>query len=562
MLRGASWLLAVLFVGCVRPVRVETRETPVETGLEVPFVADGVRRWDFGDGSAPVSSAQLTHAFSKAGRYVVRGFEGEALREQVTLIVSPRGVFHLVPPDVKWAVMARGLEDLPPAVDFAERLVGAASTQNWLERYPLHGWALDQATAGAQWVDPREGLAYFAWDDSDEVRLSVVGVTSAKDALAALETWLLDRGWNFVSEVQGLARFEQEERALDLFVDRGALYAVDAPLTRRQPGVQQRIAAAPSLGLEQDGKVASALDQLPSGALVVWARAPVGAAWLQLAGTVRLSGDEAHLEARLIGAAPLWTVPPSEGPRLLSHAPEGPIAAAVASIAPRQLADLVLGTEGTPRRKGIHEDLSLQGAELERALDGLAGTFDATLYVDVESFVRKTIEAGGRPQPQATLLFEAAVKDRAPVEALLDAWVRRWQVPVTKSVERQLRLWRGSASGRRVEIALTHQALFAQSGASVGSREPADLTQSLGTRFEGAFGPGHVSVFFDVGQLRRELLTPRLMDDVDPRNALTAQALAVTVLDRLTQLDLALFDASPTADGAAIQAVVRLRAKD
>jgi hypothetical protein len=175
-MRGAPWLLVVLALGCVRPVHVETRETPVEAGLDVPFQARSSRRWDFGDGSPPVVSAQTTHAFAKAGRFVVRGFDGDALREQVSVIVSPRSVFHLVPPDVHWAVLARGLEELPPAVDFAERLVGPGRTQSWLERYPLHGWALDQATAGAQWVDPREGLASFGWEDSDEVRLSVVGV--------------------------------------------------------------------------------------------------------------------------------------------------------------------------------------------------------------------------------------------------------------------------------------------------------------------------------------------------------------------------------------------------
>ncbi len=561
--RGAPWLLVVLALGCVRPVHVETRETPVEAGLEVPFAADGVRRWDFGDGAPPTTSAQLTHAFPKAGRYVVRGFEGDSLREQVTVIVSPRSAFHLVPPDVAWAVISRGLEDLAPAVDFAERLVGAAATQEWLDRYPLHGWALDQATAGSRWVDPREGLAFFAWDDSDDVRLSVVGITHGPESMGALKAWLLDRGWSFVSEVQGLSRFEQDSRALDLFVDRGALFAVDAPLTRRQPGVQQRVSAASALGLELDGSVATALDRLPSGGLVTWLRAPAGLAWRQLAGTVRLEGDEAHFEARLIGPAALWSVPAVAGPRLLGRAPEGPIAVAVATIAPREAAALVLGSPGTQRRKIYDEEFLAQGADLERALEeGLAGTLDASLYVDVEGFVRSTIASGGRPQPQATLLLEAAVKQASPVEALIEALATRWQVPLALVREQQLRLWRGTLGARPLELALTERALFLKAGAPVASRAPTDLARTLGERFEGSFGPGHLSVFFDFGQLRRELLQPRLMDDVDPRRALTAQALAVTLLDRLTQLDFALLDLQPTPDGAAVQAIVRLRPKE
>lgn len=560
-MRGAPWLLVVLTLGCVRPVRVETRETPVEAGLDVPFSASSSRRWDFGDGSTPVVGAQTTHAFAKAGRFVVRGFEGDALREQVSIIVAPRSVFHLVPPDVQWAVLARGLEELPPAVDFAERLVGPGSTQSWLERYPLHGWALDQASAGAQWVDPREGLAFFGWEDSDDVRLSVVGVVDGQAAMTALETWLVERGWERVSAVQGLHRLELEARALDLFVDRGALFAVDSPLTRRQPGVQQRIAAASSLGLEADGPTATALDALPSGGLVLWARAPAGLSWKQLAGTLRLTPTEAHFEAKLLAPGPLWAVPVVSGSRLLTRAPEAPIAVGVASIEPRQLAALVLGAPGTQRRNIVDRELLADGVDLDRAIEGFAGTFDTSAYVDVEGFVRSTIAAGGRPQPQGTLLFEAPVKDSAPIEALVDALVRRWQLEVKKTRERQLRVWRGTLAGRPLDVALTEQGLFVKVGASLSAREPMDVGRMLADRFEGAFGAGHLSLVFDVGQLRQELLLPRLMTGVDPRQALTAQALAVTVIDRLTQLDLALIDLSPTPDGAALQAVVRLRPK-
>lgn len=560
MLRGAPWLLVVLALGCARPVRIDRREAPVEAGLDVPFLSHAVLRWDFGDGTPPTRGAQVTHAFAKAGRYEVRGFEGEALREQVSVLVVPRAPFHLVPPDVQWAVIARGLEELPPVIDFAERLSGPERMQAWLEQYPLHGWALDQASAGTQWVDPREGLAFFAWGDGgDDVRLSVVGVTEGAGALAAVKAWLTDRGWTAVSEVQGLQRMELDARALDLFVDRGALYAVDAPLTGRQPGVQQRIAAASALGLEADGPTAAALDALPSGGLVLWLRGPEGAGWKQLGGTLRLTKDEAHFEARLLGAGPLWAVPESSAARLLSRAPEAPIAVGVASIEPRQLAALLLGAPGTQRRNILERELQAQGAELDRALAGLAGTFDASMYFDVEGFVRSTLAAGGRPQPQGTLLVEAAVKDAAAVEALIDALLRRWGLTLTRSHEQQLRLWRGDVAGRAIDLALTERGLFVKLGSSVGGREPVDLSRELAARFDGAFGPGHVSVLFDFGQLRQELLLPRLMKDVDPRQALTAQALAATLLDRLTQLDLAVIDLSPTPEGAALQAVIRLR---
>ena len=148
-----------------------------------------------------------------------------------------------------------------------------------------------------------------------------------------------------------------------------------------------------------------------------------------------------------------------------------------------------------------------------------------------------------------------------PLEALIDAFGRRWDLGLVRAREKQLRLWRGLLFDRPLEFALTDQALFAKAGSAIDGRDPADLSQALSARFEGAFGPGHASVFLDVGQLRRELLRPRLMTDVDPRRALPAQALAATLLDRLTQLESALVDLAPSPTGANIQAVLRLRPK-
>ena len=160
------------------------------------------------------------------------------------------------------------------------------------------------------------------------------------------------------------------------------------------------------------------------------------------------------------------------------------------------------------------------------------------------------------------MLFEAPVTTAEPIEALVDAMGLRWGFELTKAREQQLRVWRGAFFDRPLEVALTDKSLFAKAGSGIDERESVDLAQSLSKRFDGAFGAGHVSVFLDVGQLRRELLQPRLMTDLDPRRALTAQALAVTLLDRLTQLDSALIDLSPAADGAVVQAVLTLRPRE
>lgn len=561
--RGAQLLLVLALASCAVPVRREVREAPVEAGVQVPFSAPEPRRWEFGDGTPPLEGATVQHAFSRAGRYVVRGFEGKALRDELSVVVRPRSALRLVPSDASFALVARALDELAPLVDFGERLGGPEAVERVFDTYPLLAWAFEQASApGAGAVDPLEGVATWSWDDASFARLSVVGVRDDAAALAALREWLPARGWTFVSEVAGLTRYEQEERSLDLFVDRGALYAVDTPLTARLPGAQARLAAGSALGLELDGPVATALDQLPSGGLVVFARAPEVLSWRFLTAAVRLSDDEAHLEGRLQGRGPLWAVPRGRASTLLSRAPEGPVLVASASLPPSELAALLLGAPGAPRRKELELALQPEGMSLERVVAAFTGSFELGLYADVPGFVRGTLRAGGRPVPAGTLLFEAPITEREPVQRLVAALGERWGLGLERRDEKAFSVWRGRALSNPVEIALTAETLFAKAGSGLSERESTDLAGALTRRFEGAFGPGHASLFVDLGQLRRELLQPRLMDDVDPRRALTAQALAVTIIDRFTQLDSALLDLAPSPDGASVQVVLKLRPRE
>ena len=80
----ASLLLCVCLASCVRAVREERREQPVDTGSEVKLSAEGERRWDFGDGSPPVAGTAVAHAFDKAGRYEVKAFEQERVTDRIS----------------------------------------------------------------------------------------------------------------------------------------------------------------------------------------------------------------------------------------------------------------------------------------------------------------------------------------------------------------------------------------------------------------------------------------------------------------------------------------------
>jgi hypothetical protein len=248
--------------------------------------------------------------------------------------------------------------------------------------------------------------------------------------------------------------------------------------------------------------------------------------------------------------------------RLLTQAPAGPIAVASATLSPGALLSLGGLGRGTPRYRELAGAMAAEGVDLEAALAGFEGAFDAAAYFDVPGFVRSTLANDGRPEPEVSLLVEAPVKANDALKRLVEVHARNGLDGAKRQEEGGVTLWRGAWRGRPVDVALSKEALFVKAGAPVDDREPVDLSTELGQRYEGAFAPGHVSLFFDVGQLRRELMMPRLMDDVDPRRALPAQALAVTFLDRLTRLDSVMLDAAPDEQGAVLHAVVTLRAAD
>jgi len=129
----------------------------------------------------------------------------------------------------------------------------------------------------------------------------------------------------------------------------------------------------------------------------------------------------------------------------------------------------------------------------------------------------------------------------------------------SRAQDKALNVWRFRALGEPVEIALTPGTLFIKAGVPVKGRAGTDLVARWRKQYDQAFAPGHVSLLFDVGQLRRELMVPRFIEGLDPRQVVTAQAIAQTLLDRLTQLEAVVIDVAPDARGATVQAVVRVR---
>lgn len=554
---SALFLFALAVGGCGRGVRATVLETPLVAGVPAPFRADRPLRWDFGDESPPQLGAEVMHAFARAGRFRVRGFDGDVLRAEVTVLVEPRAVFHAVPADADRVLAIRSLDELSAAVDFAERLLGGEATDRLLARWPAVGFAVGESSEAGP-LDAREGAAVFTWPE-EQLEVSLVGVVDDRGALAAFGAWLGEHGWSKAGEVEGVSRFESAEGNLDVFVDRGVLYAVAAPPTHREASVRARVAAMDARGLEADGPSAAALNELAAGGVVLFVRPPQGASWSLVTLAVQVLGDRAWVTGRALAKGPLWAAPKVEGRRLLSQAPVGPVAVASAALPARALLALCGLGKGTSGYEELARALAAEGIELEAALASFRGAFDAAIYFDVPGFVRGTLANGGRPQPAATVWLEAPITPSPALERLVAVWAPKLLEGAKRLGSEGAVRWRGTFWGRPVEAVLSQEALTVKGGAPVDERETVSLSDELKRRFEGAFGPGHVSLFVDIGQLRRELLTPRLMSDVDLRSALTAQALAATFLDHLTQLDSLMLDAAADPRGAVLQAVLTLR---
>jgi hypothetical protein len=477
---------------------------------------------------------------------VVRGTEGDSLRDEITLAVMPRPVSHQVPPDAHWAVLIAQAGGLAQLTDAVEKLVGADLVQRWLELHPVAAWASEARETGSAWLDPAEALALWAWPEHPEAVVTTVDVTS-REAMRELEDWLLAHQWARVSTVQGLARFEREDRALDLFFDRGAIYAVESSLTGRVASAQQRIAAAPAQGLTLDPEVAAALDALPTGTVQTWQRAAKGLPYRSIAGAVRFTNDSATWEGRIASPVPLWPDGPAATSRLVRNAPESP----------SLMLSISAPVDGVAKAWTGFPELSAESPEVLAGLAGLGQPLDLLLYPDVPGFIRATLAGDGLPKPRGAVLLEVPVRAPGAVAIMLRALFTRWDWSLTEKKVGETLKWLGVVGGQPLDVTLTPTGLFVRSG-QPDERATVDLSTVRATRFE----PGHLALEVDVGALRRELLRPYRLEGVDPRRSLSTQAAATTVLDRLTSLELATLDVKPDLQGARFELTLRFRLRD
>lgn len=546
-------------LSCARAIRVEQREQAVDTGQRIGFQADGPRRWDFGDGTS-AEGRSVEHAFATAGRYDVRGFDGRALADRISVLVQPRQVFRAIAPGAEAALVFRTLDDVAPSVDFVERLGSAGPVQASLERAPVLAFLLEPGE-GARALDRAEGAGLYVPAGASAL-VSFFGVTDEALALRAFRAFLEERGWQRDRDARAGALVAGPTRA-ELFADRGVVYFVTSTNEAQVAWAADAVRDAPGRGLESEPAAAHALAELASGGVALFVRAAAFARagrnvrpgrWSFFVGALRFAGDEGRLVARLLADRPLWSTPPPSRPeRLLAHAPEGLIAAFAMDVPLPEVLDAL----GLSPLDGGDDD-----EEVRAGLEVLSRRFELAVSFDLRAFLEATLRGGGRPAPRVTLLGEAAVPDRAAVSRVLERALARARAPVEVAREKAFTVWRSEVEGHPLELALGPDTLFLRLGRPLSGVAPVDLVAALARRVEGACGPGHLTALVDLGALKRQLLDPVLIPGVDPRRQLAAQALTATFVSQLTAIDEVLVDLAPSPTGATLQVELRLSKRE
>ncbi|MBK7861724.1 MAG: hypothetical protein IPJ65_24535 [Archangiaceae bacterium] len=545
--------------GCLR-THFERRSVPVDTGLPLSFGEEGgaVLSWDFGDGSPRVEAAHVERAFTRGGHYVVRATAGEQLVWQIELDAMPRPVTRAVPAAAEWAVFAPQVKgDFNGSLDFFERVLGPGNLQSVLDGTLLAALAIDSTAMGAL-VDPLKGFGAFRLGGLD----ATVVLLGVQDERAAMDE--LDARLHGTDLGQGARGFETKEGARALvFADRGYLYAVFPHDPQVAAQVMQAVRAADARGLELN----AAYRSLPAGQTgrVVMLAAPLQKAQLPidaLWATVNVSGNRAQLEGRLFSKDLLWqTQGQPSATALLSRAWEGPVLAASLRLPPGLLRSML--EKGSPEREASRQRLLSHGIDIERMVKALTGDVGALMWFDAEAFLRNLIEGSERPEPRGAALVEVQLSDGKAWESAVGQMLEVF-LPVRPKLQQRSdgSVWSTRLAGQDAQLTVAAKSMRVELGSGLRGRTLVDLSALLGQRFDGAFGKGHASLLFDVGRLKAELETPRMIEGLDPMKVVTVQGFASAFLDRYTAIDHVLLDLAPLPDGAALKGRIVLKEKE
>lgn len=585
--------LVVTAAGCHRAVKPDVGgDRTAEAGVPVAFGSAAekapVVTWDFGDG-ARQDGARVTHAYPRAGTYTVRALhEGQEVGHAV-LTVVPRPLLRAMPADTTMALYVPRLRgNVEPLVRFYEQLIGPENARRSLEAAPLVALVLQSLGEGAGpgVVDPEEGLGFFMTPGFDGV-VGLLGVTDPKAALEAAASEFESAGDSVERETDDSVRVRPPDGSLVvLFVDRGYLYLampeeVSSGATAQVGGVpppspppsgsrdvealRREVAGLTGPGLSEAPLLAELRGKVAEGNVYLFTRptepqAPGGVRGVLVSAKAAQAG--ADVDGFLSTEKPLFGGKRGPDSALLNQAPQGPVAAALLSVPPEEMAKLVFGAPGSDTRKQAVERMRAQGMDAEALLGALRGDVAVLAYFNAPAFYKNFL-ANKRPDVRGTLLVDAGLTRAEPVVEALSRWLEtNSSMRVEKRTEGNLTRFRARFMEQPVLLTVAPERATLQVGEPVEGRPRGDVSAALRQRFgteAGAFEEGHMSLVLDLGRLRQELEAPGDIPGIPSAQLNAARAFGTAFLDQVTPLDHAYLDFTPAEGGGRLKGRFVLR---
>ncbi|HYH99120.1 PKD domain-containing protein [Hyalangium sp.] len=574
----------LLAPGCHRAAKPEVGpDRTVEAGLPVGFgsAQEGAPEvtWNFGDGTPTQKAARVSHAFPRSGTFTVQALEGATELGRALVTVVPRPVLRAIPADATVAIYVPQLRgSVEPLVDFYERLVGPDIARRQIEEAPLLPMILQSVRGDTSMVDPEEGFGLFSVPVF-EGSVAVLGVVDGPAAVEALVRDFESEGLTAQRQADGSARIElRESEPLTVFVDRGYLYLampdteeakegepVKASLSSPDAeGLRRYVMGFSGPGLSESPLLATLRGKVEEGNLYLFTRFPEKEQADGFPGffsSLRVKEGRAELDGFMASDKVLLSGKQGPVPTLLEKAPVGPVAAAMVSIPPDELAKALVGAPGSPRRAEALDSWRKEGIDAEALISAVRGDVTLLVYFDAPAFYRNFL-TNKRPEPRGAVLLEAGLTRPEPVVAALKKAFEAGSWNVETIQEKSVTRFRTRLMDQPMVFTVAADRLSLQAGEALEARPRENVAAGLRERFgASAFGPSHLSLMVDMGRLRAEMDAPGQVPGVPAGQLAAAKAFGGAFLDQLTPFEHAFMDLSPEEGGARLRGRIVVRTR-
>ncbi|MFL5343548.1 MAG: PKD domain-containing protein [Hyalangium sp.] len=574
----------LLAAGCHHTVRPELGpDRTVEAGIPVEFgaVQEGTPEvsWDFGDGTPAQKASHVSHAFARSGTYAVRALDGTTEVGRAQLTVAPRPVLRAIPSDATVAIYVPQLRgSVEPLVDFYERLVGPDVAQRQMEETPFLPMVLQSVKGDSSAVDPEEGFGLFAVP-TFEGTVALLGVTDGQAAMEAVVKEFESEGHKARRQEDGSVRIELNgAEPVTAFLDRGYLYLAmpqkeeakegePVKASTSSPdaeGLRRYVAGFTGPGLSESPLLTRLRGKVAQGSVYILTQFPkkeVDEGFPGFLASLGVKEGRAELDGFLATDKPLLKGKQGPVPALLDQAPLGPVGAAMMSIPPEELASLVFGAPGSPRRAEAQDIWRKEGLDAEGLIGALRGDVTLLVYFDAPAFYRNFL-LNKRPEPRGAVLLEAGLTRSEPVVTALMKAFEEGSWSVESSQEKNVTRFRTRVMEQPLVVSVAADRLSLQAGEVLDARPRGNVGAALRDRFGAStFGPSHVSLMVDMGRLRADMDAPEQVPGVPQGQLSAAKAFGGAFLDQLTPFEHAFLDFAVEEGGARLRGRIVVRTR-